>query len=817
MRHLPLVSVALLLFACNEPPGEPVVVVGPDGATTVDDLAAVIATEAPDENKNDVITYTYSWTVNGNETDITGPDVSADRTRAGDTWTVTVTPSDSKLVGIPSAASITVANTPPTATATITPDTPLSSDDLNITIETDDIDGDTVNTVIGWTRDGANANITSSRVPADRTRPGEVWEATVTPRDAREAGEDVVVSVQIQNQAPFMESVTIRPGVAFESSVLEAVPDATDPDGDDITWTYEWSINDVGQGPGSDRYLDGASFDRGDTVTVTVTANDGLIDSDPMQSDALEIANTPPIVTDVSVTPAEPFEDSTMSCVGSGWADDDGDAEDYRYSWTVDGVVIGSGQTIDGAAFDKGDRVVCEVFPWDGIDEGRSVASRPIEVQNTPPEITKVEISPEDPVSGTDITATVTGAYDLDGDDVTVDIGWFVDGRKVASGAILPAGSYIKDEAIYATATPDDGDEEGASIKSNTVTSVNAPPTIVSMAITPIPLLSRENVTVDIVTDDWDGDTVELSYAWTINGDSYGTSSTITIPSGDTGKGDIVALTVSTNDGEVDGDVASDSQTVKLYIAPPEIAFDPEYPEADDDVYCKITKDSVDSDGGKITYYFSWLKDGVEYKGSTDTTVHSGDTVPYTATANEEEWTCQVYASSPNGASTTAELDVLIGGLQTFSFTDKTSDDIVEKSLDTFFDGLDVKTTWYMYFEIDTGSTAKAWCSERADWYVDNYLTYASGSTTLSSGSWKKWSYNGSSWSSATTTGYSNYFGTGCDSQAYSWCSNWGIGGNNLGIMPKQTGNESYSSGWRSADWDVTIQVAPSKKLACGF
>ena len=245
--------------------------------------------------------------------------------------------------------------------------------------------------------------------------------------------------------------------------------------------------------------------------------------------------------------------------------------------------------------------------------------------------------------------------------------------------------------------------------------------------------------------------------------------------------------------------------------------MDPETPEDTDDVQCTITKESVDSDGGEITYNFSWLKNGATYTGTTTTTDHTGDTIPSSATANEDEFTCQVYAESPNGASTTAELEILIGGLQTFAFTDKTSDDLSEKDLYDFFDGLSVDSTWYMYFEVDNG-TAKAWCSEEADWYVDNYLTYSSGSTTLSSSGITKWSNaTGSSWSSSTTTGYSNYFGTGCDSQQYSWCSNWSFGGMTLGVMPKQSGNESYSGGWRSSDWDITIQVAPTRKLACGF
>jgi hypothetical protein len=665
MRTSIVALLALGAFtACNEPPGAPTVAIEPAEPLTEEALTAVIVTDSVDPNKNDTVTYSYVWTVDGTVVpDISGPEVSADRTTRGEVWAVTVTPADDKEPGATASAAVTVGNTAPTATASITPATPLSSDDLTLAITSSDADGDTVNTSITWTVDGNSAGISSARVPADRTRPGQVWQATVIPQDAREAGEPATASVQIENQAPTVDEVYIRPESAFEGSVLEAVIRGSDPDRDTLTYTTEWFINGVSQGVGSSVTVDGTLFDKGDNVAVQAVANDGLADSAPLKSAVVDILNTPPALSKAEITPTVAYEDTVLTCTPTGWSDADGDPEDYRFEWLVDGVVIGSSSTIDGAAFDKGDPVTCAVTPFDGTDAGRPQTARPVTIKNTPPELGSVVISPEDPESGTTITATPDAVYDLDGDTVVLDLDWFVDGRKVASGTTLPGGSYIKSQEIYVLATPNDGEHDGTPVKSNTVTSVNAPPTITSMAITPNPLFSDLAASVAIVTDDFDGDTVTLSYEWTINGTAYGTTSTTSVPSTETKRGDEVSVTVTTNDGDVDGDVATDAVTVKILLKPPGLTIDPEQPESKDDLFCEVTTETVDADGEEVSYVFSWTVDGVAYKGTTTTTDWSNDTIPSSATADGETWECEAYGESANGASEPATDEVIVGSL----------------------------------------------------------------------------------------------------------------------------------------------------------
>jgi hypothetical protein len=76
-------------------------------------------------------------------------------------------------------------------------------------------------------------------------------------------------------------------------------------------------------------------------------------------------------------------------------------------------------------------------------------------------------------------------------------------------------------------------------------------------------------------------------------------------------------------------------------------------------------------------------------------------------------------------------------------------------------------------------------------------------------------------WQGPTNQAYTNYWGTSCDGQARSWCSEWGIGGRNLGAMPGQGANgngECYATGWSAGNnWTLTIRYSATRLAACGF
>jgi hypothetical protein len=198
--------------------------------------------------------------------------------------------------------------------------------------------------------------------------------------------------------------------------------------------------------------------------------------------------------------------------------------------------------------------------------------------------------------------------------------------------------------------------------------------------------------------------------------------------------------------------------------------------------------------------------------------------VPASATSPGDSFTCSARATDGTDSGPAASSSVSIGGgTSTWTFVDTSSDDVTSSSLASFFSAASPKTSDYLFFEVDGGSYGGAWCSERADWYASQYLAYAAGSgTSLTSGSWNRWHRaTGGGWSSAVTSGTTNYWGPYCGSMSYDWCSEWGLGGRYLAVMPAQgasSSGESYAYGWSAgASWKVTVKSGSSRADVCGF
>ena len=181
-----------------------------------------------------------------------------------------------------------------------------------------------------------------------------------------------------------------------------------------------------------------------------------------------------------------------------------------------------------------------------------------------------------------------------------------------------------------------------------------------------------------------------------------------------------------------------------------------------------------------------------------------------------------VSAIAANGTATCGTPAGGGGGAATFTYTDGAGDDTNAGALRAFFQNQpDLAQAWHLFFEVITNGQAAggAWCSERADWYITNYLN--AQNTTPASGAWNKWHRaEGGGWAQQNQ-GFTNYFGTPCDGVTWSWCSEWGLGGRYLGSMPDQspaTPGESYAGDWSMGrGWRVTIRVASTRAAACGF
>ena len=660
-----MIPAALLLLAgCNKPPSAPTIHIGPYDPTTTDDLMAYIDAEASDPNRNDVITYSYTWYQDGTlRSDLTTDTVPADETTKAEAWRVIVLPNDGKEDGQAAEDEVWVVNTPPVVEVSLEPVEPLTTEDVVATPTASDDDEDTVAFTYAWTVDSAATEYSGETLPAYATTKGEVWEVTVTPTDDEEEGDAVTASVSIDNSLPVVSSVTIAPDPASEADTIEATVEASDDDGDELTYSYAWSVDGTVVQESEEATLTGELFDKHQEVLVTVTPSDGKVDGEPTDSNTITISNTPPTISSVDLNPTEVYETTTVTCVPSGWADDDGDAETYTYAWTVNGADAGvTIDTLDGASFDKGDEVACTATPCDDDECGDPVASGATTVLNTAPTLASATLSTTSPQEGDTITVALGTASDDDGDTVTFGYVWYVDGTAVANADSLTGTDFDKGDSIYVVVTPHDGEEDGAPVTSDTATAINTAPAIASVSLSPSDCYTDDTLEVSVSSSDADEDTLSFTYAWYVEGTSVGAAESTLEGALHFDKGQEVYVEVTPNDGDVDGAVGTASMVTILNSPPtaPDVSIEPEEPtEGEDDLVCVIDTDSTDADEDTVTYTFAWTVDGAAYTGGT-ATYETGDTVPVSDIAAEEVWTCSVAPNDGDEDGEAGEVSVVI-------------------------------------------------------------------------------------------------------------------------------------------------------------
>jgi hypothetical protein len=483
-----------LLTACNLPPEALQVAITPESPTTVDDLVAEVTGPTIDAD-GDEITQTFTWYVDGEpRPDLNSLTVPASETAKHQEWKFFVQPSDGQLDGPPSEATVTILNTPPTVEVSLSPGLPLTTEDVVAAVTGADPDGDEVLYTYAWTLDGDATGYQDSTLPASATERGDVWTLSVTPSDGEADGETVLASVSIENTAPEVTRVTLDPNEPQEADTITASVEHSDADGDPVSYSYAWTVDDEVVLEGDHPTITGEHFDKGQQVHVTVTANDGFVDGASMDSDPVTVRNTAPSVSAAAVDPSEIHEATTLSCLGEGWADDDDDPESYQVTWTVNGVEVSIEQTLAGEHFDRGDNITCTLVPDDGGAQGEAVESQPVTVLNTAPVISAVSLSPTSPTEGDTVTATVTVSDD-DGDTISLAYAWYVGGALVATTETIDSTMFDKHQSIQVEITPSDDADTGLTVTSAIITAVNTPPVIGSVALTPSALYTDDTVT----------------------------------------------------------------------------------------------------------------------------------------------------------------------------------------------------------------------------------------------------------------------------------------------------------------------------------
>ena len=198
-----------------------------------------------------------------------------------------------------------------------------------------------------------------------------------------------VITVDL-NDPPTAPTVDVTPNFPYTNDDLVATvtSPSTDPDGDTVTYTYEWYRNEVLQ-PAETTVTTGLSDTLLSILTAkseiwkcVVTPNDGTVNGTP-DADQVVIQNTPPEAFDLGITPDTPYITDDLVATYS-YTDADGDTESgSEIRWYKDGILQQeyNGQlAVPALATVEGDMWHFTVRPKDGTDFGDLATSSNVTV-----------------------------------------------------------------------------------------------------------------------------------------------------------------------------------------------------------------------------------------------------------------------------------------------------------------------------------------------------------------------------------------------------------------------------------------------------
>ena len=326
--------------------------------------------------------------------------------------------------------------------------------------------------------------------------------------------------------------------------------------------------------------LDGAlgniSSDGQGYATLNVSLSSGVHILSAMVTDSSHVTTTEileftvndlPGAPDISFSPSAPKTGDDITALGSNSTDQEGDPLSYSFLWTL-GTTQWTQQTLPSSMTQKGENWSVEITPNDGMGDGDNNSSS-VTIYNTAPSIISGSILPSIPTVGDTLTTQVLG-NDEDGDSITYDYDWSVNGTSVSTLDHM-SGLFSTGDSVMVQLTPSDGSAFGTTVQLGPIVIANSPPTQPSISITPaIPTEATDDLicNIDAPSFDADGDAIQYLFSWTVNGSSYTSATTTyeqsdTVPASDIIAGEDWTCTVTPSDGVDSGTPDSVMVTVQ--------------------------------------------------------------------------------------------------------------------------------------------------------------------------------------------------------------------------------------------------------------
>jgi hypothetical protein len=251
--------------------------------------------------------------------------------------------------------------------------------------------------------------------------------------------------------------------------------------------------------------------------------------------------------------------------------------------------------------FACGDESPQQTAPKAQSSEVRETTQTPAKKESNPSQSAgdvAVEILPENPTSTGCLQAIIQGTPGRS------DISWLVNGEVVSSGTgrQLCSDKFKRyDTVTIQVGTVDMGAQASVSIG-------NSPPHVVNISSSPSDIYAGIDVTVMPVAEDADGDSVDFTYQWLINGEADPVLSEATLPGNKFNKGDTVQVLIVPNDFYDDGPTYK-SYEQPIFNAPPLITSEP--PQGIASLDYRYQVEVTDPDDSTFTYRLDEAPEGM--------------------------------------------------------------------------------------------------------------------------------------------------------------------------------------------------------------
>ena len=466
------------------------------------------------------------------------------------------------------------------------------------------------------------------------------------------------------NVAPTASGVAIAPNDPTTSDALTVTYIFNDDDGDgESGTTIEWYQNGILQSSHTGLTLPSTATSKGESWYASVLPSDGTNTGAAASSNTVVIGNSAPTVTDI--LPSSEAPDTNDDVTFTYQTDDvDGDTvSQVENRWRLDGALVSTLEnttTLPAVATRPGDVWEIEVRVSDGTDFSAWFTSPSIVIgsSNQPPVISEVVLSSTTAITTLDDIIATWSESDPDGDVIDGhEITWSKNGETVSQADgmnPLPATFTTKGDQWSVSVRAWDGEAWSPWTSSPALTVANAAPVVVSVNLTSPSFSALHDLSVNLSTDDVDGDQVQLTQVqWFLNDvEQTSLANAAPLSASELTRGDVWYAVITVGDGTDEAQATTPS--VVIVNAAPTVSIQwAEETNALTDLMPTISVDDADDD--ETTYTTVWFKNGFR-----DAALGNASSVSLEKLAPKQTWRLVVVAHDGSEASLPAEATVTL-------------------------------------------------------------------------------------------------------------------------------------------------------------